>query len=372
MLSGLRYRGLLRGWVILGRHVISTVALCVCGLSHLARFCCAELDQGVLFVLFGSQGKPKIVSKRKCLRLKYILFATETAAWPLLPIKPANLLRYALWLPQHGIHSGWRSVSTYVSAACKWQKELGWPDPRKEISFYWDLFRHNFQRLVVAKHPAMKLPVRPAMVTAMTLDADLTDPTDLRDIAAYQLLFYTGFRIGSITASEHALKFEDLYFYPSIAECQMVLICLRSTKTRPRAAGLPFWTAIRRQPQLRFCPVALLLAHFLSSYRQRPGDNLFMTPDRRPWPRTSFNATLRRRLAFAQRRLGINLDISKFSGISFRKGCLSTLGALNVPAHRLADHADHSSVESSRVYTVDTMVDRAANSDLIASRVLAG
>jgi hypothetical protein len=218
----------------------------------------------------------------------------------------------------------------------------------------------------------MKLPVRPAMVTAMALDADLTDPVDLRDIAAYHLLFYTGFRIGSITASEHALRFEDLYFYPSVANCQMVLICLRSTKTRPRAAGLPFWTAIRRQPQLRFCPVALLLAHFLSSYRQRPGDNVFTTPGRRPWPRTSFNTTLRRRLGFAQRRLGVNLDLSKFSGISFRKGCLSVLGALNVPAHRLADHADHSSVESSRVYTVDTMIDRAANSDLIASRVLAG
>ena len=70
--------------------------------------------------------------------------------------------------------------------------------------------------------------------------------------------------------------------------------------------------------------------------------------------------------------MNANLDLSKFSGISFRKGCLSVLGALNVPAHRLADHADHSSVESSRVYTVDTMIDRAANSDLIASRVLAG
>ena len=97
-----------------------------------------------------------------------------------------------------------------------------------------------------------------------------------------------------------------------------------------------------------------------------------MTPDRRPWPRVSFNAALRRRLGHAQPRLGVQLDLSKFSGISFRKGCLSTLGALNVPAHRLADHADHSSVESSRIYTVDTINDRAANSDLIASSVLAG
>jgi len=100
----------------------------------------AELDRDVLFVLFGAQGKPKLAQKRKTLRLKYVLFANEVAAWPLLPIKPANLMRYAMWLPRHGINSGWRGVSTYVSAACKWQKELGWPDPRADIWFYWDQF----------------------------------------------------------------------------------------------------------------------------------------------------------------------------------------------------------------------------------------
>eukprot|EP01045_Picozoa_sp_COSAG04_P044322 COSAG04_NODE_14977_length_548_cov_0.614699_1_plen_86_part_00 len=47
-----------------------------------------------------------------------------------------------------------------------------------------------------------------------------------------------------------------------------------------------------------------------------------------------------------------------------------TLGALNVPAHCLADHADHSGVASSRLYTVDTVVDHAANSTLIASSFL--
>ena len=58
--------------------------------------------------------------------------------------------------------------------------------------------------------------------------------------------------------------------------------------------------------------------------------------------------------------------------LSFRKGCLSTLGAMNVPSHRLADHADHSDVASSRIYTVDTVLDRARNSDLIGSCFLGG
>ena len=34
---------------------------------------------------------------------------------------------------------------------------------------------------------------------------------------------------------------------------------------------------------------------------------------------------------------------------------------------RLADHADHATVDSSRIYTVDTVGERAANSVLIAS-----
>ena len=74
----------------------------------------------------------------------------------------------------------------------------------------------------------MKLPLRPAMLTAMSLDADFSDPTDLRDITAYQFLFYTGLRVGSITAGDHTVKFEDIYFHPSIERCEVVLVCIRS------------------------------------------------------------------------------------------------------------------------------------------------
>ena len=147
---------------------------------------------------------------------------------------------------------------------------------------------------------------------------------------------------------------------------------MRSSKTRPRAAGLPFWTAISRQPSLPFCPVQLLQLHYLRAYRGSPAQNLFTTAAGLPLPRRTFNTGLQRRLEYAQRRLAVRLDLSKFSAISFRKGCLSTLGALNVPAHRLADHADHSDVASSRIYTVDTVSDRAANCDLIASSFLGG
>jgi hypothetical protein len=121
-----------------------------------------------------------------------------------------------------------------------------------------------------------------------------------------------------------------------------------------------------------FCPVQLLQAHFIRSYRGDPGLNLFALPDGRPWPRRTFNNILRRRLDAAQGCLPVQLNIAQFSAISFRKGCLSTLGAMNVPSHRLADHADHSDVASSRIYTVNTVLDRAGNSDLIGSCFLGG
>jgi len=348
----------------LERRLVPWLTLRACRVLH------SELDAGVLSFLFGRT--PAANSKRKSTRLKYILFATEAAAWPLLPVKPANLLRYALWLPRNGIRSGWKGAMVYITSLCNWQKELGYDDPRNEISFYWASFRRNFNRLIVTNRRYLKLPLRPAMLEAMAMDADWQNDDDLRDICAYYLLFFAGFRIGTVTASVHALKFEDIYFFPTLAQCTTVLICVRSTKTRPRAAGLPFWTAVSRQPTLPFCPVGLLQAHFLRAFRRRPGDNLFTTTAGRPWPRTTFNAILRRRLDFAQRHLAVRIDITKFSAISFRKGCLSTLGALGVPAHRLADHADHADVASSRAYTVDTIFDRAANSDLIASSFLGG
>ena len=90
----------------------------------------------------------------------------------------------------------------------------------------------------------------------------------------------------------------------------------------------------------------------------------------RPSRFSNFLTDLRRRLGQAAYRFPRQLDLSKYAGVSFRKGFLSTLGPL-VPSHRLADAADHSSVESSRIYTVDTLQMRASNSTLVASNFAA-
>lgn len=330
------------------------------------------LDKAVLALIFGPRS-PSSDSKMRSKRLKFIIFAREIGAWPLLPTSTANMFRYALWLPANGVKSGWKGVRNYLTEVANWNKQLGFDDPRDAVPFHWAQFRLNFRRLVTAEHPSVKLPIRPAMLLAMALDADLGSPTDLRDIACYFMLFFTGLRVGHVAATSpqdapHALRFEDLCFLPSFAHCEKVLICVRSTKTRFRASGLPFWTVIRHHPHLDFCPVALLQAHYIVAFKGDPRGFVFTaSTSSAPLPRRTFTNSLRTRLEAVRHRLSIDFDLSKFSGVSFRKGCLSTLGALGVPAHRLADHADHASVESSRSYTVDTIEDRAANSDYIAS-----
>ena len=201
-------------------------------------------------------------------------------------------------------------------------------------------------------------------------EADLANSVDLRDMAAYYLLFFSGVRIGHVASTaggqSHGIRFEDLHWEPSIFTPEVVYICFRSTKTRARAADTPYWSAIARQSQLQWCPLILLQQHVIQTYQGRPDDLVFRSARGAPLARSTFVTDLRRRLGQAAYRFPRQLDLSKYAGVSFRKGFLSTLGPL-VPSHRLADAADHSSVESSRIYTVDTLQMRASNSTLVAS-----
>ena len=306
------------------------------------------------------------------MRKKYVTFCLEMGTRPFLPTKPSAFFRYALWLTKNGIGSSWEGAQKYITAVVKWNREFGYPDFRDSYSnkYYWDEFRVNFKRLIPAQHKAMKLPIAPAHLQAMAAEADLSNSVDLRDTAAYYLLFFSGVRIGHVASTaggqSHGIRFEDLHWEPSIFAPEVVYICFRSTKTRARAADTPYWSAIARQSQLQWCPLMLLQQHVIQTYQGRPDDLVFRSARGAPLSRSTFVTDLRRRLGQAAYRFPRQLDLSKYAGVSFRKGFLSTLGPL-VPSHRLADAADHSSVESSRIYTVDTLQMRASNSTLVAS-----
>ena len=78
------------------------------------------------------------------------------------------------------------------------------------------------------------------MLVALLLSLNWNVDTDVRDGAAYVLLYYTSQRIGHVAVNgitTHALRFESIYFYPSIALATIVFICFLSSKTRSPAAN---------------------------------------------------------------------------------------------------------------------------------------
>ena len=332
------------------------------------------LDVTVMRIIEGDSNAAR-QGKTRSLLTKFFTCAHETGALPLIPTRAATYFRFMCWLSANGIDSGWVGALKYVTAVVHLNRSLGFEDFRKHPAtlFYWERFRRNFKQMVQSAHKAMKWPIRPGHLEAMALSTDLSIADNLAAICSYFLLFFCGCRIGHVAQSgtaTDALRWEDIHFEPSLMEPTTVYVCFRSTKTRPRAADSPFWTAIGRQRQLPFCPVDLLSRHLRTAYRGRPGDFVFSGATGAALSRATFTANLRRRLAVAAPMLPAPVDLRRFSGVSFRKGCLSTLGALGLPSHRLADHADHSSVESSRIYTLDTLADRAANSTMIASQFL--
>jgi len=329
------------------------------------------LDLEVMRIIEGDNTAARNGKTRSMLS-KFFTFAHVTGALPLIPTQPATYFRFMCWLTSNGINSGWVGALKYVTAVVHFNRSLGFEDFRQHPAtlFFWERFRLNFKRMVQSSHSAMKWPIRPGHLEAMALSTDLSVASNLAATCSYFLLFFCGCRIGHVAQSgstTDTLRFEDIHFEPSILAPTVVYVCFRSTKTRPRAADSPFWTAIGRQRQLPFCPVDLLSRHMRTAYRGQAGGFVFSGVNGAALSRATFTAELRRRLAAAAPMLPTPVDLRRFSGVSFRKGCLSTLGALGLPSHRLADHADHSSVESSRVYTLDTLTDRAANSTMIAS-----
>lgn len=329
----------------------------------------SALDYEVLNML---QHKGRSSSKRRSRRLKFLEFVQDQGLYPIpIPTPAVVYMKFMLWLPQHNITSGWKGCLTYCTELAQWNLQLGFNDERDEASYWWTTFRHNFQTLVTCAHLHAKLPLRPHMLAALLRLLNWNVDTDVRDGAAYVLLYYTSQRIGHVAVNgitTHALRFESIYFYPSIALATIVFICFLSSKTRSPAANTPFWAAIAAQPNMRRCPVQILRLHFTRSFKGDREDFLFQNDDNTgPLSRHAFTRTLRQRLAAT----GLIRNLRHYSGISFRRGALSTLGQSGVPSHTLADFADHASVQVSRTYTMDTMHARAATGLRIGQAVAA-
>lgn len=297
---------------------------------------------------------------------------------PVFPLTLKQLMCYALWLSDNGVN-GYPSVSSYIGSAMGFQLERGFEDVRKDTPMAaaaWARFVHRFKTLVPpkSKRPP-KLALSPSLLECLGLQA-IMDQSYLkwRDQTCYVLLFFGAMRVGHVAPADgrarHALRWADVQLSNGI-----VKVFLRSTKTRAPGVTDGFWQAIAARPtglitldpyrmmeewkRLSFTGDALQLV-----FHGSPGVHRHLT-------RLEFTQRLQHSLTAATTRLGVDLDNTRWSGVSFRKQAASGLWG-KIPGNRVSEYLDHSTLEAARSYGHDTVQSRAVNTHLLASDFATG
>ena len=239
----------------------------------------------------------------------------------------------------------------------------------------WAKYVHNFPAVIGGPPPKVKLRIQPGHLEAVHIDLTEASWIDRRDWAAYLTLWYSSCHIGHVALAtadmhtlDHALWWDRLLFWPTLAEPELVYLFFPSTKTRPTKANRPWFTAIGRVDHPDFCAVVQLRWHFLENFHGDSSALVFTRSedDQRHYTRTAFTEILRHRLAGAARHLGIVLDPTNWSVISFHKGSLQTAADMGTPGFALADMADHTTVDlTRRNYLGDLVEGRASRTAAI-------
>ena len=342
--------------------------------------------------IFNKQHVVESKYKVSSYRAKFMKFvaAEHCKEFPLLPLFPVTLdtiMVFTVWCSHNGIDGGLDSISNYVSEVIQWGIQYnGQEDPRTDSAkaiVDWRRFSNNFRELVVTVRK-LKLRIQPAMYQAIMSTLDVNDWRDMRDGAMYSICFYTSARIGHTAAAsalkpKHLLRFKDLVFEPSFENPERIFVFLKSTKTRKENEGKPTWQCMGKlgeeHKDRRLCPVYMVHRWVATQFAGDPEAPLFVAAKeaRRHLPcgRTEFADLLKARIVKALPLLDVDIatfDLSKYSGIGFRKGSLSALARSDgITCPRLAAHGDHSTVDVTLHYLSDTTEQRAENSRSIAS-----
>ena len=312
---------------------------------------------------------------------KYFTFCVDSAVTPL-PLTLVQLMRFAIWLPQNGINSGWKGVKNYTGAVVKYNQVVGQPDPRNADPDLWALLRTRFKNEVqVQRSTATKLPIRQPMVTALAIRAVVIGTaTATADMCNDSLANFSAVRIGHFAPESagdmrHVLRWKDLVFLPSVDTCSMVFIQIDSTKSRHVKECRPTWTAVGRVTSNPLvCPVRWAVEHYRANYRGDPEAPIFANPQTGgPLTRGVYTTRMQTRLVEAVTNYlpGYSIDIRNYSGISWRKGGITALShqaaRQRLHLNQVADFADHQDIATSRSYITDSIETRAAYSDMIAA-----
>ena len=313
----------------------------------------------------------------------------------LLPIFPLSIKKLALFVvyaEQNKVKGGYSSISNYVAEVVKLGTErYDQPDPRTvsdQAKREWKSFVSEFMEENVPVTD-VKWRLQAAMLFAMLMDCDLDTWQGRRDTAQYTALWFGTWRVGHVATANrkkntHLLEWRHLLFWPNrrVQEVQRVFVLLDSTKTRKKGGGKKFWTTLERVDDenggLLCCPARAMALWYETAYDGDSSAPVFTAGPRSALhkqaaqTRTEFHKVLRERLQLSLHRLDIDprsFDVKKVAGVSFRKGGLSELGRTGIGINRLAEHADHASLESTRAYTSDTVEERSTNTSRMANRM---
>ena len=312
-------------------------------------------------------------AKTKSLLKKYFTFCVDTNA-AVFPLTIVTLMRYVIWLPQHGIHAGWNVVNNYTGAICTLNKRLGRGDPRDDNLELWDEVRKRFgDEVQVVRNHKVKLHIPAGFLECLALDT-LALPSSRRTehMSCDSIMFFAGVRVGhfapkATTRAKHVLRWQHVVFLPSVADCTIIFFRVQTTKTRQGTVLRPYWTAVGRQLDSPLvCPVVWTVRHYRDNYLGRPGalptDPIFSTARGAMLGRTTYQKELQTRLLRAVTTYlpQAGFDVRHYTGISWRKATASGLLGRTADS-KVANAMDHQSIETTRrSYAEDTIEERAA------------
>ena len=330
------------------------------------------------------RGPPSASSKHSTYMNKYFKFCAVTGV-PVLPLSLITFCRYAKWLPENNINSGWPGVKSYIGALAQFNVSMGGPDPRAENPALWSLLRTRFkQNTQIKRTTTLKFALRGGHIQALCLLAcDSNTPQSIADAASDTLMQFSAVRVGHIAPKDtknlqHVLSWHHLEFIPSVQNCRYIFTNVESSKTRSGKELKPFWTALGKVTSCRYiCPVTWMVKHFLANYTGNPSDPIFSSTRGGPLPRAQFQLRLQQRLTAAMRRFlpAVTFNVKNYTGISFRKSGITALSraaaANRLLMHHVADFADHQDIQTSRRYDEATLASRATFSDIIGAALTA-
>ena len=318
-------------------------------------------------------------------RLKWTRFyiayhKQEPSISPMFPLKLRTLCLYGIFLasPTGNVTGGFKSVNNYITELVNIARSLGHDDPRtanERNKWIWKKYRQEFNKQIqVVRKFDKKLALQPAHLNCIIAAMDLSKLKDLKDAAMYSLLWHAGCRVGHVAAKQsksmkHIIRWSDLVFEPSVKQAEQIVIRFKSSKVLPSAKDQEWWTALGKVPpkigQPIVCPVTLVRAWFTRGYNNTPGAPVFgQGPNNEnPIRRNEFTRDFRARLAAGAPLLAPphnNIRTGQFSGVSFRRGCVSSMARV-LDFNRVRAHAGHSDPRSTVVYFQDSIARRAEN-----------